>query len=66
MVIIKSDVDKLLSGLLGNDQMVIDLWWRSANISFQGKTPLFVYQKVDSGHKIVYDYVLKFSLGEYS
>lgn len=66
MVIIKSDVDKLLTGLLGNDLMVIELWWNTANLFFQGRSPLFVYQNVDNGHKIVYDYVLKFSLGEYS
>jgi len=66
MVIIKSDVDKLLRPLLGNDPMVIDLWWNSCNISFQGKTPLSVYQNVDNGPKIVYDYVLSFCNGDYS
>ena len=67
MVIIKSDVDMLLSGIL-HDQMVIQLWWNSPNTDevFGGKTPLYVYQNVDNGNKIVYDYVLKHYNGDYS
>ena len=65
MVIIKSDVDKLLRPLLGNDQMVIDLWWTSSNLAFGGKTPLSVYQTVDNGPKIVYDYVMSFCTGAF-
>lgn len=60
MVIIKSDINKMLAFLLGQDQMVIDMWWNASNVAMGGKSPEEVYQSGDEGQKYVYNYVHSF------
>lgn len=60
MVIIKSDINKLLLALLGRGDLVRN-WWESPNVFFGGETPDEVYQKGSEGRKKVFDYVTKFA-----
>lgn len=54
--IIKSDVNKYLYKVLGNNFMV-DSWWNTENFHFDLKTPEEVYQSGDQGRQQVYEYV---------
>jgi len=60
MVIVKSDINRMLTYILGEGQMVIDLWWTSRNIAMAGKSPEEVYQSGDEGRAFVYNYVYSF------
>jgi len=55
-MIIKSDVNKVLYGILGNMNSV-ESWWHSENINFNLYTPEHIYQSGDAGRKLVYDLV---------
>lgn len=54
--IIKSDVNKYLYKILGNNFMV-DSWWNTENFHFDLRTPEEVYQSGDQGRQQVYEYV---------
>ena len=55
-VIVKSDVNKYLYKVLGNNYMV-DSWWHTENIHFDLNTPEEVYQQGDAGRQRVIEYV---------
>ena len=57
MVIVKNDINKMLIFILGDDQLVIDMWWTTPNVAMAGKSPESVYQSGDEGRKYVYNYV---------
>jgi hypothetical protein len=54
--IIKSDINKMLYGILGNMSSV-ESWWHSENINFNLYTPEYIYHSGDAGHKLVHDLV---------
>ncbi len=55
-VVVKSDVNKYLYKVLGNNFMV-DSWWHTENFHFDLKTPEEVYQSGDAGRQRVFEYV---------
>lgn len=57
-VIIKSDVNKYLFRILGN-QFMVDSWWNTENLHFDFDTPENVYQSGEEGRKKVFDLVSK-------
>lgn len=65
MVIIKSDINKLLRKLLGREELV-DHWWTSSNMAFDYKTPEEVYQTGPDGRQAIFNYVMTFCIGDYS
>lgn len=59
MVIVKSDINKMLAFILGEGQ-IVDMWWTAPNIAMAGKSPEQVYQSGDEGRQYVYNYVHSF------
>lgn len=55
-IIVKSDINKYLYNVLGNNYMV-DSWWHTENFHFDFNTPEEVYQSGDQGRQKVYEYV---------
>ena len=58
-IFVKSQLDRMLLGLLGSIQLVDD-WWNSSNKAFDGKTPLQVYHSGELGRIDVADYIVGF------
>jgi hypothetical protein len=64
MVIIKSDINKLLIKLLGRVELV-DAWWFTSSMVFNDRTPNEVYQSGEAGRQAIFNYVMSFCIGEY-
>ena len=62
MIIVKSDINRYLIGMIGRTELV-DAWWDSPNKAFDLKTPDEIYQVDAEGRKRVYEYVLGCSDG---
>ena len=58
-IYVKSQLDRILLGLLGSLQLV-DEWWHSSNKAFEGKAPIEVYHTNEQGKQDVASYILKF------
>jgi hypothetical protein len=52
----KQDLNTCLFAMLGSDELV-NKWWESPNLAFEGKTPLEVFE-ID--RQDVIDYVLSY------
>lgn len=58
-IYVKSQLNRILFGLLGSYQLV-DQWWHSSNREFNGKTPNEIYYSGEQGKQDVASYILKF------
>ena len=52
----KQDLNTCLFAMLGSDELV-NKWWESPNLAFEGKTPLEVFEM---DRQDVIDYVLSY------
>jgi hypothetical protein len=57
--IIKSDINKMLLGLLGSEKL-LESWWSSSNKGLDNLTPNDVYWSGAEGRQRVFDYVAGF------
>ena len=64
MTTIKLDLDRLLTRLLGREELV-EQWWISANFEFGMKAPIQVYQSGEEGRQHVIRYVQSAISDEY-
>jgi hypothetical protein len=58
-IFVRSQLNKILYGLLGSHSLV-DAWWYSSNRGLDGKTPNEVYWSGEDGRVKVADYILQF------
>ncbi len=58
-IFVRSQLNKILFGLLGSHSLV-DAWWYSSNKAFDGKTPNEIYWSGEEGRVKVADYILQF------
>ena len=57
-IYVKSQLNRILFGLLGSMDLV-DRWWDSSNHFFDGKTPNEVYYSGEQGKRDVASYIFK-------
>ena len=57
-IYVRSQLNRILYGLLGSSELV-DRWWHSSNKAFAGQAPNEVYWSGESGRQEVANYILK-------
>lgn len=60
-VFVKTDLDKLLYGLLRRTDL-IEQWWDTPNAAFNNRSPIQTYQSGDEGRRQIRDYILQFCI----
>lgn len=55
-VIVKPIINRMLYAMIGRSDLV-ERWWHTKNLAFDGKTPDQIYQVDANGRKSVYNYV---------
>lgn len=58
-IYVKSQLNRILFGLLG-DMQLVDQWWHSGNKAFDDKTPNEIYYSGEQGKRDIASYIIKF------